>query len=142
MPAASSPKAHRRKLCITPPWRKPTFANRLVLTNVDASYGAVRVLHRVFISVVECETASLPGIHSIVTTTLMMCIMDLVQMDAGEVFVEIDGQRIDLRGKEPEAIVNQGIAFAPEGRRLFPKLTVKENLPLGPSRPEARQTMA
>jgi len=72
----------------------------------------------------------------------MKCIMGLVPVDAGEVFVEIDGQRIDLRGKSPEAIVNLGIALVPEGRRLFPKLTVEENLLLGAYRTEARKTMA
>src|SRR5712671_6969304 len=73
---------------------------------------------------------------------LMKCIMGLVPVDAGEVFLDIDGQRIDLRGKPPEAIVNLGIALVPEGRRLFPKLTVEENLLLGAYRAEARKTMA
>jgi branched-chain amino acid transport system ATP-binding protein len=72
----------------------------------------------------------------------MKCIMGLVPVDAGEVFLEIDGRRIDLRGKPPEAIVNLGIALVPEGRRLFPKLTVEENLLLGAYRAEARKTMA
>jgi branched-chain amino acid transport system ATP-binding protein len=113
-----------------------------VLTNVDAGYGAVRVLHRVSIEVDEGETVALLGTNGNGKSTLMKCIMGLVPVDAGEVFVEIDGQRIDLRGKSPEAIVNLGIALVPEGRRLFPKLTVEENLILGAYRPEARQTMA
>ena len=118
------------------------MANRIVLTDVDAGYGAVRVLHRVSIEVDEGETVALLGTNGNGKSTLMKCIMGLVPVDAGEVFVEIDGQRIDLRGKAPEAIVNLGIALVPEGRRLFPKLTVEENLLLGAYRPEARQTMA
>ena len=118
------------------------MANRLVLTDVDAGYGAVRVLHRVSIAVNEGETVALLGTNGNGKSTLMKCIMGLVPVDAGEVFLEIDGQRIDLRGKPPEAIVNLGIALVPEGRRLFPKLTVEENLLLGAYRAEARKTMA
>jgi branched-chain amino acid transport system ATP-binding protein len=118
------------------------LANRIVLTDVDAGYGAVRVLHRVSIEVDEGETVALLGTNGNGKSTLMKCIMGLVPVDAGEVFLEIDGQRIDLRGKPPEAIVNLGIALVPEGRRLFPKLTVEENLLLGAYRAEARKTMA
>jgi len=118
------------------------LANRLVLTDVDAGYGAVRVLHRVSIEVYEGETVALLGTNGNGKSTLMKCIMGLVPVDAGEVFLEIDGRRIDLCGKSPEAIVNLGIALVPEGRRLFPKLTVEENLVLGAYRSEARKTMA
>jgi branched-chain amino acid transport system ATP-binding protein len=118
------------------------LGNRIVLTDVDAGYGAVRVLHSVSIEVDEGETVALLGTNGNGKSTLMKCIMGLVPVDAGEVFVEIDGQRIDLRGKSPEAIVNLGIALVPEGRRLFPKLTVEENLLLGAYRTEARKTMA
>jgi branched-chain amino acid transport system ATP-binding protein len=118
------------------------LGNRIVLTDVDAGYGVVRVLHRVSIEVDEGETVALLGTNGNGKSTLMKCIMGLVPVDAGEVFVEIDGQRIDLRGKSPEAIVNLGIALVPEGRRLFPKLTVEENLLLGAYRTEARKTMA
>jgi len=113
-----------------------------VLTDVDAGYGAVRVLHRVSVEVNEGETVVLLGTNGNGKSTLMKCIMGLVPVDAGEVFLDIDGQRIDLRGKPPEAIVNLGIALVPEGRRLFPKLTVEENLLLGAYRAEARKTMA
>src|SRR5499426_1808168 len=142
MPAAPSPRAHRRRFCITPRWRKPTLANRIVLTDVDAGYGAVRVLHRVSIEVDEGETVALLGTNGNGKSTLMKCIMGLVPVDAGEVFVEIDGQRIDLRGKSTEAIVDLGIALVPEGRRLFPKLTVEENLLLGAFRGTARARIA
>jgi branched-chain amino acid transport system ATP-binding protein len=118
------------------------LGNRIVLTDVAAGYGAVRVLHHVSIAVDEGETVALLGTNGNGKSTLMKCIMGLVPVDAGEVFVEIDGQRVDLRGKSPEAIVNLGIALVPEGRRLFPKLTVEENLLLGAYRTEARKIMA
>ena len=56
--------------------------------------------------------------------------------------LELDGQRIDLTRKSTEEIVNLGIALVPEGRRLFPKLTVEENLLLGAYRPGARADIA
>src|SRR6266568_6961196 len=142
MPVERSPRARRRRFCITLQWRKPTLANRIVLTDVDAGYGAVRVLHCVSIEVDEGETVALLGTNGNGKSTLMKCIMGLVPVDNGEVFLEIDGQRIDLRGKPPEAIVNLGIALVPEGRRLFPKLTVEENLLLGAYRATARAKIA
>jgi branched-chain amino acid transport system ATP-binding protein len=116
--------------------------NRLVFHNIDAGYGAVRVLHQVSIEVREGETVALLGTNGNGKSTVMKCIMGLVPAASGELFLERDGQRIDLRGKSTEAIVNLGIALVPEGRRLFSKLTVEENLLLGAYRMAARQTMA
>ncbi len=115
------------------------MANRIVLNDVEAGYGAVRVLHRVSLVVNEGETVVLLGTNGNGKSTLMKCIMGMVQVDSGEIFLEADGQRIDLRGKPPEAIVNLGITLVPEGRRLFPKLTVQENLLLGAYRADARK---
>jgi branched-chain amino acid transport system ATP-binding protein len=112
-----------------------------VLNNIDAGYGAVRVLHGVSIEVNDGETVALLGTNGNGKSTLMKCIMGLVQADAGDVYLEADGQRIDLRDKATEAIVNLGIALVPEGRRLFPKLTVEENLRLGAYRQAARQAI-
>jgi branched-chain amino acid transport system ATP-binding protein len=118
------------------------LANRIVLRDVEAGYGAARVLHRVSLVVDEGETVVLLGTNGNGKSTLMKCIMGLVPVDAGEIFLEIDGRRLDLRGKAPEEIVNLGIALVPEGRRLFPKLSVEENLLLGAYRAAARQTIA
>ena len=118
------------------------MAHRIVLNAVDAGYGAVRVLHRVSLAVNEGETVVLLGTNGNGKSTLMRCIMGLVPLDAGEIFLETDGQRIDLVGLAPQAIVNLGITLVPEGRRLFPKLTVEENLLLGAYRPGARQDIA
>lgn len=117
------------------------MANRIVLKDIVAGYGAARVLHRVSLVVNEGETVVLLGTNGNGKSTLMRCIMGLVHIDAGEIFLERNGQRIDLVGKAPEAIVNLGITLVPEGRRLFPKLTVEENLRLGAYRAEARRAM-
>ncbi|MCA8929754.1 MAG: ATP-binding cassette domain-containing protein, partial [Alphaproteobacteria bacterium] len=59
----------------------------------------------------------------------------------GRIVAEIDGEKHDLAGLSTEQIVDLGIALVPEGRRLFPKLTVRENLELGAFRPAARQRL-
>ena len=115
------------------------MANRIVIKDVDAGYGAVRVLHGLSIEVQEGETVVLLGTNGNGKSTLMKCIMGMVRPDAGEIFLETDGRRIDLVGKSPEEIVNLGITLVPEGRRLFPKLTVEENLLLGAYRRDARK---
>lgn len=118
------------------------MANRIVLRNVDAGYAAVRVLHGVSMEINDGETVVLLGTNGNGKSTLIKCIMGLVRPEAGEIFLETDGRRLDLVGKAPEEIVALGITLVPEGRRLFPKLTVEENLLLGAYRPEARQGMA
>jgi branched-chain amino acid transport system ATP-binding protein len=72
----------------------------------------------------------------------MKCIMGIVRPDAGEIVLELDGRRIDLVGKRPEEIVRLGVTLVPEGRRLLPRLTVRETLVLGAFRQEARADIA
>jgi branched-chain amino acid transport system ATP-binding protein len=115
---------------------------RLVVRDVEAGYGAVRVLHGVSIDVGEGETVVLLGTNGNGKSTLIKCIMGLVRPVRGEIFLETDGERIDLIGRSPEEVVRLGITLVPEGRRLFPKLTVEENLLLGAYRPEARADLA
>jgi len=114
------------------------LANRIVVSKVDAGYGAVRVLQGVSITVESGETVALLGTNGNGKSTLMKCIMGLVTPSAGEVYLEVDGKRTDLVGRPTEEIVELGIALVPEGRRLFPKLTVEENLLLGAYRKAAR----
>jgi branched-chain amino acid transport system ATP-binding protein len=68
--------------------------------------------------------------------------MGVIRPASGEIFLEEDGRRIDLVGQTPENIVGLGITLVPEGRRLFPKLSVEENLLLGAYRPGARPDIA
>jgi branched-chain amino acid transport system ATP-binding protein len=118
------------------------LASRLVVRDVNAGYGAVRVLHGVSIEVRDGETVALLGTNGNGKSTLIKCIMGLVRPESGEIFLETDGARIDLTRKSAEEIVGLGIALVPEGRRLFPRLTVEENLLLGAYRREARAGIA
>ena len=112
-----------------------------MVRNVDAGYGAVRVLYGVSMEVCEGETVVLLGTNGNGKSTLINCIMGVVRPFGGEIFLESEGRRIDLLGKAPEEIVGLGISLVPEGRRLFPKLTVEENLLLGAYRLGARSTI-
>ena len=114
------------------------MASSIAVAGVHAAYGAVRVLEDVSLTVGAGETVVLLGTNGNGKSTLMKCIMGMVRPSAGSVTVEIDGTRHDLVGRSTEDIVDLGVALVPEGRRLFPKLTVEENLLLGAFRRAAR----
>jgi branched-chain amino acid transport system ATP-binding protein len=114
------------------------LANSLTLSGVHAAYGAVRVIDDVSLKVGGGETVALLGTNGNGKSTLMKCIMGIVRPSAGSIVAEIEGVRHDLVGRTTEEIVDLGIALVPEGRRLFPKLTVEENLLLGAFRRTAR----
>jgi branched-chain amino acid transport system ATP-binding protein len=115
------------------------LANSLRLANVDAGYGSVRVLHDVSIRVDDGETVVLLGSNGNGKSTLIKCITGIVTPSSGRISLESDGETVDLVGMTPEAIVDRGVALVPEGRRLFPALSVEENLMLGAYRPAARR---
>jgi branched-chain amino acid transport system ATP-binding protein len=117
------------------------LANSLTVTDVEAGYGSVRVLHGVSITVSDGETVVLLGSNGNGKSTLIKCIIGLVKPSAGDISAEINGVSTSLIGKAPEEIVDLGIALVPEGRRLFPALTVEENLHLGAFRPAARASL-
>jgi branched-chain amino acid transport system ATP-binding protein len=114
------------------------LASSLTIEHVDAAYGAVRVLENVSLTANAGETVVLLGTNGNGKSTLMKCVMGIVRPRAGRITVEIDGERHDLVGLPTEKIVDLGIALVPEGRRLFPRLTVEENLLLGAFRRKAR----
>jgi branched-chain amino acid transport system ATP-binding protein len=114
------------------------LASSLRVTGIDAGYGSVRVLEDVSLSVEPGETVVLLGTNGNGKSTLMKCVMGILPPTAGSIVADIDGQRYDLVGRSTEEIVDLGITLVPEGRRLFPKLTVEENLLLGAFRPLAR----
>ncbi|MCG6953044.1 MAG: ABC transporter ATP-binding protein [Betaproteobacteria bacterium] len=118
------------------------MASRLIVENVEAGYGAVRVLHGVSVHVEQGESVVLLGSNGNGKSTLIKCIMGIVQPTSGRIWLEVDGERIDLAGRSPQAIVDLGIAVVPEGRRLFPTLSVEENLMLGAYRQGARAKLA
>ena len=114
------------------------MANSLTIEGIDAGYGAVRVLEDVSIRVGGGETVVLLGTNGNGKSTLMKSIIGLVRPSSGRIVAEIEGVRHDLIGRATEDIVDLGIALVPEGRRLFPRLSVEENLLLGAFRPKAR----
>ena len=115
------------------------MANSIVVRDVEAGYGGVRALHGVSMRVNDGETVVLLGTNGNGKSTLMKCIMGIVRPDAGQIELQVDGQRIDLVGRRPEEIVRLGVTLVPEGRRLLPRLTVRENLLLGAYRAQARR---
>ncbi|MGE0063129.1 MAG: ABC transporter ATP-binding protein [Xanthobacteraceae bacterium] len=108
------------------------------LEGVHAAYGSVRVIHDVSIRVDSGETVALLGTNGNGKSTLIKCIMGIVPPAEGRIVAEIDGVEHNLVGMTTEQIVDLGIALVPEGRRLFPRQTVEENLYLGASRAKAR----
>jgi len=118
------------------------LALRLTVRDVDAGYGAVRALHGVSLEIRQGETVVLLGTNGNGKSTLMRCIMGMVRPTRGSLVLEDDGATLDLTRLSTEEIVNAGIAMVPEGRRLFPKLTVEENLLLGAFRRAARERIA
>jgi branched-chain amino acid transport system ATP-binding protein len=110
------------------------LASSITIENVNAAYGAVRVIEDVSIKVNAGETVALLGTNGNGKSTLMKCVMGIVRPSTGRIVAEIDGETFELVGRTTEQIVDLGIALVPEGRRLFPKLTVEENLLLGASR--------
>jgi branched-chain amino acid transport system ATP-binding protein len=118
-------------------WRL-TLAASLRITGLDAGYGAVSVLHGVTLDVREGETVALLGTNGNGKSTLMKSIMGMIRPSAGTIELDIDGTTHNLVGMTTEEIVNLGVGFVPEGRRLFPRLTVMENLLMGAFRVAAR----
>ncbi len=114
------------------------MANSIFIEGIHAAYGSVRVIENVSLSAADGETVVLLGTNGNGKSTLMKCIMGILRPSAGRIVAEIDGKRHDLVGRTTEQIVDLGIALVPEGRRLFPRLTVEENLLLGAFRPSAR----
>jgi branched-chain amino acid transport system ATP-binding protein len=117
------------------------LAVNLAIEGLDAGYGAVKALRGVTLDVESGETVALLGTNGNGKSTLMKCIMGLVRPARGRISLTVDGEAHDLTRLTPEAIVDLGVALVPEGRRLFPKLTVIENLMLGAFRRLARSAI-
>jgi branched-chain amino acid transport system ATP-binding protein len=114
------------------------LAIKLEIEDVSAGYGAVRALMGVSLDLSQGQTVALLGTNGNGKSTLMKCVMGMVKPESGSIVLDIDGTRHDLTTLSTEEIVNLGVALVPEGRRLFPKLTVEENLLLGAFRRAAR----
>src|SRR5262249_31640980 len=99
----------------------------LRVEGIEAGYGPVRVLRGVDFVLEPKEILVLLGRNGVGKTTLMRVLMGLVPLSAGR--ITLDGA--DLTGAPPYHIARRGIGYVPQGRRIFPKLTVRENLTIG-----------
>ncbi|MDY7019527.1 MAG: ABC transporter ATP-binding protein [Chloroflexota bacterium] len=99
----------------------------LKVENVSASYGELIVLHDVSLEVKEGEFISLVGANGAGKTSLMKVISGLLKLRAGK--ITLDG--IDLSALAPHEVVKLGIIQVPEGRQLFSRMRVEENILLG-----------
>ena len=108
----------------------------LAVDGVDAGYGALQVLSGVTLRVGAGEIVSLVGPNGAGKTTVIKTILGVVPIRRGRGAIHFKGERID--GLAPEAIVTRGIAVVPEGARVFPEMTVLDNLRMGALVPRAR----
>ncbi len=99
----------------------------LKVRNITVFYGKLQVLWDVSLSVEEGEIVALIGANGAGKTTILNTISSLIHPASGS--VEFLGSRID--GMAPHSVVGLGISHIPEGKRLFPDMTVRENLELG-----------
>src|SRR5690349_23251692 len=96
----------------------------LELSNIDAGYGAFQALFGISMSVKAGEAVAVIGSNGAGKTTLLRVISGLLPARAGVMTME----GIALRETPPHRIIETGIAHVPEGRRLFPRLSVESNL--------------
>ena len=99
----------------------------LILEEVRAGYGAIEVLKAISLEVREGEIVTLIGANGAGKTTTLMNICGILRPRAGR--ITFNGQ--DLTKLEPHEIVRLGVAQSPEGRKIFPRMTVIENLEMG-----------
>lgn len=99
----------------------------LVLSNISVSYGMIAALKEVDLSVRQGEIVALIGANGAGKSTTLMAISGAVGLRTGT--VSYDGATIS--GCAPHEIVALGLSHAPEGRRIFPRMTVRENLEMG-----------
>ncbi|WP_171475943.1 ABC transporter ATP-binding protein [Frigoriglobus tundricola] len=99
----------------------------LQVENLEAGYGPINVLHRLSLTVNAGEIVTIIGANGAGKTTTLHCLSGIVKTRAGS--VTFDGH--DLTRVAAHNIVKLGLAQSPEGRKIFPRLTVRENLEMG-----------
>lgn len=99
----------------------------LVVENLSVHYGIIEAVHNVSFEVKQGEIVSLIGANGAGKTTILQTISGLIHPSAGTITFEKEG----IQKKSPQKIVASGLSQVPEGRRIFPGLTVQENLEMG-----------
>lgn len=103
------------------------MADLLEIENLRAGYGEVRALHGVALSVGRGELVAVVGANGAGKSTLLRAISGLLESVSGS--VRLDGR--EILGLQPHRVTAQGVAHVPEGRWLFARMTVEQNLELG-----------
>ncbi|MDF2540538.1 MAG: livF [Herbinix sp.] len=104
-----------------------TKNNLLTLDNLSVSYGGIRAVKGISLTVPEGEIVTLIGANGAGKSTILRAIAGLTKVESGKIFYHEE----DITGKSTNSIVEKGITLVPEGRRVFPDLTVLENLKIG-----------
>ncbi|HIK38859.1 MAG: urea ABC transporter ATP-binding subunit UrtE [Geminocystis sp.] len=99
----------------------------LAIENLTASRGGTEILRNVNLTVGDGTIVSLIGRNGVGKTTLMKAIMGLVDVKRGDIFFK----NINIKNLPPDKRANLGIGYVPQGRGIFPYLTVRENLTVG-----------
>ena len=99
----------------------------LKVSDVHVYYGAIHALKGVSFAIEAGELVSLLGANGAGKTTTLKTVCGLLHPRSGR--IELEGS--DLNGADPHEIVQRGVAHAPEGRKIFPRFTVLENLQIG-----------
>ena len=95
--------------------------------NLAAGYGLVEVLRNISLEINQGEVVAVLGSNGVGKTTLNNCLSGLIKPNHGKIFFQDEV----ISNKSPEEMVDMGLIHVPEGRKLFPNLTVKDNLELG-----------
>src|SRR4030067_198635 len=101
----------------------------LKVKNIETLYGLIMAIRGVSLEVQERQIISILGANGAGKTTILKTIMGLLEDQPDKGTIEFMGKRID--GKDAEEIVHLGISYVPEGREVFPELSVDENLKMG-----------
>jgi len=101
----------------------------LRVKNIETLYGLILAIRGVSLEVQEGQIAAILGANGAGKTTILKTIMGLLEDQPDKGTIEFLGKRID--GKDTEEIVHRGISYVPEGREVFPELSVDENLRMG-----------
>lgn len=103
------------------------MSNILEIKNLSVHFGGIKAVDGIYMDIPEGKIITLIGANGAGKSTILRSVSGIVKPQGGEIL--FGGE--SLIGKTPDAIVNRGITLVPEGRRVFPNLTVLENLKIG-----------
>ncbi len=107
----------------------------LKVDNISSGYGDVEIIHNLSFNVKEKKIISIVGANGVGKSTLLKTITGLLKCKNGEIYFKDK----KISNKSVHEIVDEGISMVPEGRQLFPQLTVRENLEVGSSLPALKE---